>query len=217
VVAPVVGIGTKIDQMSSDFRSLQQAVSDLTTLMGKLQAQVTDLSNAVKVIQAPPPPAPSSPGGSPQASGAPPMPASDLFNNAQRDRSGGKVDLALQGFSDYLKYYGNTELAPSAQFYIADIHLSQGDMESALKGFDMVLEKYPDNSRTADALYMKGLTLVKMSRRTDGAAEFKELIKRYPNSDLAKKACSQLTGMGLSCGSTPRAAAPKKSTKSRRK
>jgi tol-pal system protein YbgF len=214
VVAPVVGVSTKIDQMSSDFRSLQQAVSDLTTLMGKLQTQLTDLSNAVKVIQTPPAPAPSAPG-SPQASaGAPPMPATDLYNNALRDRSGGKVELALQGFADYLKYYGNTELAPNAQYYIADIHYSQGDLETALAEFDMVLEKYEDNNKTPDALYMKGTTLVKMSRRTQGAEEFKELIKRFPSNDLAKKACSQLTSMGLKCN-TP--APARKSTKSRKK
>src|SRR5690348_14570895 len=39
VVAPVAGVNTRIDQMSADFRTLQQAVADLTTLMGKLQAQ----------------------------------------------------------------------------------------------------------------------------------------------------------------------------------
>ena len=206
VVGPVVGLGSKVDQMTTDFRTVQQAVSDLTSLITKLQAQVTDLSNAVKTMQAPAaPPPPSGPG--PQA-GAP-MPALDLYNNALRDRSGGKADLALQGFSDYLKYYGNTELAPNAQFYIADIHFSQGDFDSALREFDMVLEKYPDNNKTPDALYMKGLTLVKLGRRTQGAEEFKELIKRYPNSDLSKKACSQLTGMGLRCGSAPRAATSK--------
>ena len=101
------------------------------------------------------------------------------------------MELAVQGFTDYLKYYGNTELAPNAQYYIADIHYSQGDLETALKEFDTVLEKYEDNNKTADALYMKGMTLVKNGRRrTDGATEFKELIKRFPNNDLAKKACA---------------------------
>jgi tol-pal system protein YbgF len=208
VVGPVVGLGSKVDQMSTDFHTVQQAVSDLTSLIGKLQAQVTDLSNAVKTMQAPAAPPPPTGASGPQA-GAPPMPAADLYSNALRDRSGGKIDLALQGFSDYLKFYGNTDLAPNAQFYIADIHFSQGDFESALREFDMVLEKYQDNSKTPDALYMKGLTLVKLGRRTQGAEEFKELIKRYPNNDLSKKACSQLTGMGLRCGSVPRAASKK--------
>ena len=211
IVAPVVGMGARLDQMASDFRGLQQAVSDLTTMASKLQAQMTDLGNAVKVMQTPaaPPPPVAGPGG---AAGAPPMPASDLYANAQRDRSGGKPDLALQEFADYLKWYGDTDLAPNAQFFIGEVHFSQGDFESALTEFDLVLEKYPDNSKTPDALYMKGLSLVRLGRRTQGAEEFKELNKRFPNNDLSKKACSQLTTMGLKCG-VPGAAAPRTSSR----
>ena len=120
--------------------------------------------------------------------------------------SGGKLDLALQEFSDYLKWYGSTDLAPNAQYYIAYIHSSQGDYDDAVKEFDMVLEKYPDNNKTPDSLYNKGLALTKMGRRTDGAQEYRELIQRFPSNDLSKRACDQLKGMGLSCGA--RAATP---------
>jgi len=216
VVAPVVGLSSRMDQVSNDMRTVQQAVSDVTGLMSKLQAQLTDLGNAIKVLQAPPPPPPaqSSPGG-----GAPPVPetptisATDLYSNARRDMSGGKLDLALQEFSDYLKWYGNTDLAPNAQFYIAYIHSSQGDYDHAVAEFDMVLEKYPDNNKTADALYNKGLALTKMGRRTDGAQEYRELIQRFPTLDQSKRACDQLKTMGLSCGA--RAAAPAKSAPKR--
>ena len=74
----------------------------------------------------------------------------------------------------------------------------------------MVLEKYPDNNKTADALYLKGMALVKEQRRTDGAQEFRELIKRFPNDDNSKKACTELRNMGLSCGTARAATAPPK-------
>ena len=105
--------------------------------------------------------------------------------------------------------------APNAQFYVAYIHSSQGDYDSAVKEYDMVLEKYPDNNKTVDALFNKGLALTKMGRRTDGAQEFRELIKRFPTNDLSKRACDQLKGMGLSCG--PRAATPAKGVTKRKK
>jgi tol-pal system protein YbgF len=192
VIAPVAGVGAKVDQMTGDFQGLRDSVADVSARLGKLQQQIVDLSNAVKVMQAPatPPPA---------ASGAPPMPAETLYQNALRDRSGGKSELALQQFNDYLKYYGDTDLAPNAQYYIGEIHFSQGDLDFALKEFDLVLEKYPDNSKTPDALYMKGLTLVKMGKRTLGSQEFQELAKRFPANNLATKACSQLKEMGLRC------------------
>jgi len=202
VVAPVVGLASRMDQVSNDLRTVQQAVSDVTGLMSKLQAQLTDLGNAVKVMQAPPPapPAQTPLGGGTAAPETPTISATDLYSNARRDMSGGKLDLALQEFSDYLKWYGNTDLAPNAQFYIGSIHYSQGDYDNAVKEFDMVLEKYPDDAnKRPDALYNKGLALEKMGRRTDGAQEFRELIKRFPSNDLSKSACEKLKGMGLSC------------------
>ena len=59
VVPPVVGLGTRIDNMGNDFRTLQQAVADLTNSMQKVQTQLTDLTNMVKVLQAPQAPPPS--------------------------------------------------------------------------------------------------------------------------------------------------------------
>ncbi len=205
VVAPVAGVGTKVDQMITDFQALRESVNDLAARLSKLQTQMVDVTNAVRTIQAPPAPPPGAVA-SPTASGAPPAPAETLYQNALRDRLGGKMDLALQGFSDYLKYYGNTELAPNAQYYIAEIHFSQGDLESALTEFDMVLERYPDNNKTADALYMKGQTLVKMGRKTQGGQEFRELMKRFPGTDLSNKACTQLKALGYACTSSARPA-----------
>jgi TolA-binding protein len=219
VVAPVVGLSSRMDQVSNDLRTVQQAVSDVTGLMSKLQAQLTDLGNSVKIMQAPPPPPPaqtSQGGGANAVPETPTISATDLYSNARRDLSGGKLDLALQEFSDYLKWYGSTDLAPNAQFYIASIHSSQGDYDHAVSEFDMVLEKYPDNNKTPDALYNKGLALTKMGRRTDGAQEFLELIQRFPSNDLSKRACDQRKSMGLSCGAravAPAKSAPKRTTR----
>jgi TolA-binding protein len=219
VVPPVVGLGSRIDSMGNDFRTLQQAVSDLTNSLQKVQAQLTDLTNMVKVLQAPPAPPPAAPGVGPGQGAAapevPPVSASDLFANARRDQTSGKLDLALQEYSDYLRYFGNTDLAPSAQYYIGSIHLSQGDYPTAVKDFDTVLEKYSDNDRTPLALYYKGQSLAKMSRRTDAAAEYKELIQRFPNHSLATQACTQLKDMGLRCpGAAPAHPAAKSKKKS---
>ncbi len=220
VVTPVVGVNTRMDQMSNDLRTVSQAVTDLTGLISKMQTQLTDLSNAVKVMQTPAAPPPSNPaagtmgaasGGTPDT---PTMSASALYDNARRDYSGGKYDLAVQELTDYLKWYGNTELAPSAQYYIARIHAAQGDYETAVREYDVVLEKYPDNSRTQDAMFEKGQALFKLGRRTEGARELQELMKKFPRSDYSSKACELVKSVGLSCG--PRAAAPRGTTKRKR-
>jgi len=163
VVGPVASMGARMDQMSNDFRNLQNAVSDLTSIINKLQAQLTDLNNAVKILQAPPaPPPPAATGstigiGAPITIDAPTVSATDLYANATRDRSSGKLDLALNEYSDYLKWYGNTDLAANAQFYIAYIHYSQADYDDALREFDLVIEKYPSDKKRS-----------RMGKRTPG-------------------------------------------------
>jgi hypothetical protein len=55
---------------------------------------------------------------------------------------------------------------------------------------------------------MKGATLVKTGKRTQGKQEFCELAKRFPSTDLANKARAQVKALGLTCG--PAAPARKK-------
>lgn len=209
----VVDLSTKVDSMNTDVSALRESVADISSQMGKLQQQMVDIGNAVRTIQTPAvAPPPTGPGGSPSpgssslapSSSIPQVPAETLYQNAMRDQSGGKDDLALQEYTQYLTDYGNLSLAPSAQFHVAEIHLKQGKLDDALQEFDMVLEKYPDNSKTPDALYMKGNTLVKLGKRTQGKQEYCELVKRFPSNDLAGRARAQVKGLGLTCG----AAAP---------
>jgi TolA-binding protein len=207
VVDPVVGVGAKLDQMTTDVSAMREAVADVSSQMGKLQQQMVDIGNAVRSTQTPAAPPPSGTGGAAPGPGAaagsiPPVPAETLYQNAMRDRSGGKDDLALQEFGDYLKYYGDSTLAPNAQYYIAELHTKQNNLDQALAEYDMVLEKYPVNNKTPDAYYMKGATLVKMGQRTKGKQEFCELVKRFPSNDLANRARAQVKALGLTCGPT---------------
>jgi TolA-binding protein len=144
------------------------------------------------------------------------MSATNLYNAARSDYSSGKIDLAGPEFADYLRCYGNTELAPNAQFYIAMIHYSQKNFDDAVRDFDAVLEKYSDNPKTADSLLYKGRALAQMpGHKTEGANEFREVIRRFPRTDQAKMACDDLKSLGYNCpapaaSGTPKKGAPRK-------
>jgi tol-pal system protein YbgF len=205
VVTPVVGLSTRMDSLSNDFRQVSQGMSDLASLVSQLKSQLNDINNAVKVISQPaaPPPSSTGPGSMMQTNQVPQMSATDLYQAADHDRQGGNFDLALQEFNDYLKFYGTGENAPDAQYQIASIHYSRGDFDNAANEFDIVLEKYPENKRTRDAMYLKGLALVKAGKRTQGKDEFTKLINDYPRSDQAAQACNQLTTLGYHCPTPP--------------
>ena len=217
IATPVLGLSTRLNEMGGELRTLGQAVGDLTALMNRLQVQLTDINNAIKVNQQPPA-APPAQAGQPSAaspSDVAPMSAEKMYNAARQDYVSGKYDLAVQEFADYLKYYGNTDYAPNAQFYIAMVHFVQANYETAVKEFDMVLEKYPDNNKTADSLLNKGLALVQMQgHKTEGGNEFMEVIKRYPKSDQSVQACTERKALGLNCGAP---AAPSRTPAKRKK
>lgn len=204
LTAPMANVNSRIDQVTTEMQAVRESVIDLTSRIGKLQQQLEDLSNTIKVLQAPPAPppttgAPTSGAPGAAASGPPPgMSARQLYEAANRDRSGGQLDLALQGYQQYLQYYGTTELAPNAQFYIGQIHYDRGEFPQALAAFDRVLEGYSDNNKTPDALYMKGMTLLRSNQRNEAAREFLNVIQKYPQSEVAEKARSQRKQLGLS-------------------
>lgn len=215
---PVANVGQKLDQMSEDFRAVRESVLDMNTRMSKLDAKIADLENLINTVRTPavaPPPAPGStspsdtntsltPGlGTTPASasgGAPAgLQAGTLYTSAYSDQLAGKYDIAFQEFSDYLKYFGTTDLAPNAQYYIADIYYRKADYADALTAFDAVLEKFSDNPKTPDARYMKAMCLMKLGRNDAAAREFRDVYMRYESEhpDIAAKAKAQLREMGL--------------------
>ena len=209
-LAPVAGLGGRVDSMGDDVRALKDALAELNARLERMDAKLTDLKNQLQIIQSPPP-APGvttapGPGGQPQAGATPPpngMSADRSYTDAVRDLQTGKTDLARNEFQQYLTYFPNTELAPRAQYYLGEIDYNRGDYTSAVKNFDLVLEHYPENPKTADAHLMKGLALLKSNQRSKAVQEFRILNSNYPHTEQARKALQQLRSLGASSASAP--------------
>jgi TolA-binding protein len=213
---PVANVGQKLDAMSDDFRAVRESVLDMNTRLGKLDAKMADLQNLINTVRAPAAPPPSAPGGDASNGAAPGgfgsgpavapqgVQAGTLYTSAYSDESAGKYDIAFQEFTDYLKYFGNTDLAPNAQYYIGDIYYRKADYADAVIAFDAVLEKFPERPKTADAHYMKAMCLMKLGKNDSAAREFRDIYARYVNdrSDIAAKAKEQLRDMGLTVGTS---------------
>jgi len=201
VVAPVATLGTKVDELSGDVRSVRENVSALSTRIANIDNKLADISSAIRVLSQPPaaPPPPVTGAADPSA----PIPpagttAEGLWQSAFRDYSSGKDDLAMSEFNDFLKYFPQTENAPSAQFYVGQIYYRNKQYDDAAQAFDAVLERYPENPKTPDALYYKGAAIMNTTHRADAAAEFKDFLERYPSHSLAPNAQAHLRTLGAS-------------------
>ena len=206
-LTPVAGVTAKVDNIGNDVSDVRNSMADLTAQINKLQSQISDINNAVKLCQspaaAPPPAGGATTPGMASSPGGPAPPAETIFNNAYRDETGGKLELALSGYSDFLKFYPQDPNAGTAQFRIGEIHYTQGHMDDAVKDFDAAIERYPNAQNTPDAYFMKGMALKQSNRKEAAATDFRALIAKFPTSPQAQQAKEQLRTMGYSASASP--------------
>ena len=136
----------------------------------------------------------------PSASTMPPASADVLYSNGLRDINGKHYDLATQEFQDYLKYYGDTDLASNAQFYQGEIAFMQGQYQQALDAYNKVIENYPRSFKLASARMRKGLCLAELGQKASAVRELRNVVRLYPGTDEARRAAAKLKEMGATVG-----------------
>ena len=213
--------GARLDTMGTQVQGLSDNVSDLQARLGKLDQKLTDIQNTLQNVDsklaspapapgAPPstmgpggslPPAAAGPGGpSSSAAGPPPASADVLYSNALRDVNGRHYDLATQEFQDYLKYYGETDLASNAQFYLGEIAFMQNQFQNALDAYNKVIDNYPKSFKTASARMRKGFCLAELGQKASAVRELRNVVRLYPGTDEARRAAAKLKEMGATVG-----------------
>jgi tol-pal system protein YbgF len=204
--------GARLDTMSTQVQGLSDNLEEIKSRLGKLNQQLVDLQGTMQNIDskisggAPgtvPTSAPGSssaqPTSSPVASSsASPAPSADtLYSNGLRDITSGKYDLARSEFQDYLKYYGDTDLASNAQFYLGEIAYSQRQYSQAVAEYDKVLTNYPKSFKLAPARLKKGMALIELGQKSSGVKELREVVKRYPGTEEERRARARLKELGV--------------------
>ena len=207
--------GTRLDTMSTQVQGLSDNLEEIKSRIGKLNQQLVDLQNSVQNIDsrlAGGTPT-SAPGGGTAPSGGPgsasnaapsnggpagPPPSADtLYSNGLRDLTGGKYDLAHSEFQDYLKYYGDTDLASNAQFWLGEIAYAQKNYDGAVDEYNKVINNYPKSFKLAPAHLKKGMALLELGQKSSGVKELREVVRRYPGTEEERRARAKLKDMGV--------------------
>ncbi|HUE56870.1 MAG TPA: tol-pal system protein YbgF [Candidatus Udaeobacter sp.] len=208
--------GARLDTMSTQVQGLSDNLEEIKSRLGKLNQQLVDLQNSVQSLDAKIPgaaPAPTagtttpttgsvSPAGASSVPAGPAPSADTLYSNGLRDIRSGKYDLARSEFQDYLKYYGETDLASNAQFYLGEIAYSQKNYDQAIGEYDKVLTNYPKSFKLAPARLKKGMALVELGQKTSGVRELREVVKRYPGTEEDRQARARLKELGVAVTAT---------------
>src|SRR5271167_1040880 len=181
----------QVDQISGQIQALNDTMDELKVRLAKLSKQFEDMqttqqSMAQQQAQA-----------QQKAQEMAQAPSPDvLYNNALRDYNGGKNDLAVQEFNDYIKFYPNTDLAGNAYFYLAEVQFKTGDYAKAVASYDLVLQNFPGGNKAATAQLKKGYALLELGKEDEGTQELKHVIQRYPRSNEATQARERLRKVG---------------------
>ncbi len=120
-----------------------------------------------------------------------------LYGAAIEQFRRGAYTTARSGFEEFLVAYPADELAPDAQFYVAETYREGGDTERALRGYSRVVELYPNSAAAPTALYKAGLLQVEQGNKDFACEYFQRVLAGYPRSDEARLAREQ--AQGLSC------------------
>src|SRR5580704_285182 len=210
--------GARLDTMSTQVQGLSDNLEEIKSRLGKLNQQLVDLQNSVQSIDAKlsgsapatgtanpttsNQPTTSLPSNSSAAPAGPAPSADTLYSNGLRDITSGKYDLARSESLDYLKYYGDTDLASNAQFYLGEIAYKQKQYQDAVAAYDRVLSNHPKSFKLAPARLRKGMALIELGQKTSAVRELREVVKRYPGTEEDRQARAKLKELGVAVSAT---------------
>jgi tol-pal system protein YbgF len=162
-------------------------ISDRLRSPGPSQPQVAGTS---ALPQDPGTPGGAGPGPSPNP--GPAIPPRDLYQQAYSDFARKNYDLAIQGFTEYLRLYRETDLADNAQYWVGECLQAQARYEDAVTAFNALLRDFTASDKIPDARYKKGVALEALGRKSQAVLEYRFVVERFPGSPAARLAREKL-------------------------
>jgi tol-pal system protein YbgF len=185
----------RLDTMTNQIQALSESLDEAKSRLARLSEQLAQTQNIIQTLSTPPAtPAGGTPGGPAQVS----VPDADtLYKSGLSAYNSGQYPIAIQAFQDYLKYYGDTDLASNAQFYIGDCYYSQKNYTQAVEEYNKCLERYPNGNKLPAAQLKKGYALLAQDQKAAGIRELRSLAQRYPDTHEAALAAQKLRTLGI--------------------
>ena len=173
----------KLGQVSAQLDQLLSLLEDNAAYQRELSARVDLLAtrSGIPTLGEYKPPEP----GGEAGVAALPEEGRSIYQAAQLDRSRGNVDLAREGFREFLDRYQQSELSDDARYWLGDLAYGEQDWNDASDQFERLLLDYPQTPLAAAALLKRGYSLRELGRDTEADAVFKRLVDEYPDSNEA--------------------------------
>ncbi len=192
-----------------EMRLVKEQLLQVQTLLGQSQANInrirSELEARANEAAAPPPvtggaavpptgtmPPTAAPAGVPADSTSRGPGPSQLYTNGMDQMKRGSTSTARTLFQELLSTYPGSDLAPQAQFWIAESLNREKNLAGADVAYAAVVTKYGDSPVAPTALYKRALIAVQQGNTVDARRLLNDVISRYPKSDEAVLAADEL-------------------------
>jgi tol-pal system protein YbgF len=168
-----------------EIRTLSGKMDDAATRISALAQQVSDLKIQAK---------PMAPEGTAGGMGT----QQSVYDQAYSDYVQGSFELAIQGFTDYLRNNPGGEKTPAAYFYLGDAYSIQSKIPQAIAAFTRVINDYPESEQLASALFKRARAELAIKESDTAIADFRAVIEKFPTAPEAERAKDELRKLGVS-------------------
>jgi N-acetylmuramoyl-L-alanine amidase len=131
----------------------------------------------------------------------------------------------IKGFDAVVKKYPNSAQAPKSLIMEGKLYEQvygyfwvKSDLDASLRAFGTVVDKYPDSPVADDALFRQAkLYETKLKDKKKAVELYREIVTRFPKSDMAQRAREELNAINIEDEAVTRKTETKKATREDRK
>lgn len=122
----------------------------------------------------------------------------DMYKNAMQAYNSGLYDEAELGFADIIAQFPKHHLASSAQYWLGEVYLKQGNTDKAKTAFKDGYEKYKTGNKAADSLYRLGTTLENSGQKDKACIVYMSFGEEFPkaSADLKNRVSAAAKKLG---------------------
>lgn len=115
-----------------------------------------------------------------------------IYQRATEAFDGKRYADARAVFAELITKHPKSEYADNARYWIGESYYAEKDFASAILEFDKVIRNHPNGDKVPAALLKQGYAFLEIGEKEGGVQTLKDLVKKYPKSDEAKKANDRL-------------------------
>src|SRR5262245_5197237 len=104
----------------------------------------------------------------------------------------GKYDEASSALRDFVAKNPQHELAPNAAYWLGEAHYVRREYAAALAAFEGLLQDYPGNRKTPDALLKVAYCQAELKRTGPARTTLARIVQEFPDTQAAAAAKARL-------------------------